>query len=65
MKIIVEPGQPVQLDARRSTSVGGGIYDISDLPAERRKALLKLKGVREYREEKAAAKPAAEMKEGE
>lgn len=47
MKIVVAPGRSVRLDARRSTSVRGGVYDVSDLDPKDRKALLRHQGVRE------------------
>lgn len=45
MKIKVEKGSPVDLDAKRRTSVKGGVYDISELEEADQKRLLKLKGV--------------------
>lgn len=45
MKIRVEPGRPVDLDARRRTSAKGGIYDISKLSDADRQRVLKQRGV--------------------
>lgn len=45
-EIETKPGQVVRLDDRRTTSVRGGRYDVSDLPAERRAELTRLYGVR-------------------
>lgn len=49
MKVNVPAGRPIQLDARRSTSSKGGVYDISQLSAEDQKRILAIKGVTEAR----------------
>lgn len=57
MKIRVEPGKPVDLDARRRTSAKGGEYDISKLNDADRERVLKQSGVKVI-DEKPARTPA-------
>lgn len=45
MRITVQRGVAVQLDAYRTTSVHGGVYDISDLSPEDRARVLATSGV--------------------
>lgn len=45
MKVRIEPGRVVELDAYRTTSIRGGVYDISELSAADQERILAISGV--------------------
>ncbi|MCK9494152.1 MAG: hypothetical protein M0R75_01470 [Dehalococcoidia bacterium] len=51
----IRPGCTVRLDAHRTTSVRGGVYDISGLAEADRKRILATRGVSAVRNTQASA----------
>ena len=55
MKVTIPPGRVVRLDAYRTTSIRGGVYDISGLADADRKRILATRGVAVVRDTPARA----------